>query len=73
MVVSVEVNGKRITKTIHKMICTTFHGQPPTPKHQVRHLNGNKQDNRPDNLTWGTQEENWVDRRMHNAARDGNQ
>jgi hypothetical protein len=37
----------------------------------VRHLDGDPKNNRPENLAWGTQEENWMDRRAHGRARDG--
>lgn len=50
---------------VHQLVCLAFHGPKPTPKHEVRHLNGNPQDNRPDNLRWGTRSENTRDRVVH--------
>jgi len=32
---------------------------------QTRHLDGNTQNNHPSNLDWGTQEDNWADRKFH--------
>ena len=43
---------------LHKLILTTFIGDPPTSKHQVNHKNGNKRDNHIDNLEWVTCLEN---------------
>ena len=47
---------------VNRLICELFHGPPPSPKHQARHLNGIKKDNRPSNLSWGTQKENEDDK-----------
>ena len=46
------------TERIHRIVCTAFHGEPPTPQHVVDHINTNRQDNRPDNLRWVTKLEN---------------
>jgi len=64
-------NNKRVTKNVHRLVCMAFHGMPPTPTHQTRHLNGKRHDNRPTNLGWGTQQENWNDRREHGTATVG--
>lgn len=63
--------SKKVTKSIHKLICMAFHGMPPKKNMQVRHLDGNPKNNLPENLTWGTQEENWQDRRIHGTATVG--
>jgi len=71
MSVSLCHNNIKVTKNIHRLVCMAFHGMPPTPEYQVRHLNGNRQDSRPENLAWGTQEENWMDRKEHGHGTDG--
>lgn len=43
---------------IHRIIATAFHGEPPTKEHVVDHIDTNKQNNRPDNLSWVTRLEN---------------
>jgi transposase len=43
---------------VHRLVALTFLGEPPTPDHDVNHLNGNRVDNRPDNLAWATRSEN---------------
>ena len=64
-------NNLKVTKNVHRLICMAFHGMPPTEAHQVRHLNGIRTDNRPENLAWGTQAENWSDRKAHGRGTDG--
>lgn len=43
---------------VHRAVCLAFHGEPPSPKHVVIHINENAHDNRAENLKWGTQKEN---------------
>lgn len=51
-------------RTIHRIVCETFHG--PAPHGLVaRHLNGNPHDNRAANLAWGTPRENVRDMFRH--------
>lgn len=63
--------NKKVTKAVHRLVCMAFHGMPPSPSYQVRHLDGNRQNNVPSNLRWGTQVENWADRRVHGTATIG--
>ena len=44
--------------TIHRIVATAFHGEPPTPEHVVDHIDTNRQNNRPENLRWLTKLEN---------------
>lgn len=36
---------------VHRLVCTTFHGEPP-PRYIARHANGLRHDNRAENLSW---------------------
>lgn len=63
--------NQKVTKSVHRLVCMAFHGMPPTQSHQVRHLDGNPANNLPVNLTWGTQEENWQDRKAHGHGIEG--
>ena len=42
--------------TVHKLVCTAFWGLPK-PNQVCHHLDGNKFNNRPDNLIWVSREE----------------
>lgn len=44
--------------SIHRIVATAFHGEPPTREHVVDHIDTNKQNNRPENLRWVTRLEN---------------
>ncbi|WP_109312646.1 HNH endonuclease signature motif containing protein [Ruegeria sp. AU67] len=43
---------------IHRIICSAFHGQPPSEQHVVDHIDTNRANNRPENLRWVTKLEN---------------
>lgn len=47
-------------KPVHQLVMKAFVGEPPEGM-EVRHLNGNPQDNRLENLRYGTRSENILD------------
>jgi len=56
------------TVLAHRTVVLSFDGPPPTDQHtDVRHLDGDKSNNRLDNLLWGTRSENMLDVRRHKA------
>lgn len=55
---------------VHRMVCEAFHG-PAAKGMQVRHLDGNPRNNRPDNLAWGTHIENHADKLKHGTNPKG--
>lgn len=55
--------GGRWVKT-HRLVALTFHGAPE-PGEVVRHRNGDRSDNRAENLRWGTSSENTLDSVKH--------
>lgn len=69
--ISMSHKNRKVTRLVHRLICEAFHGVPPTKTHQVRHLDGSRQNNLPTNLKWGTQEENWQDRQAHGRGIKG--
>lgn len=69
--ISLSHENKKVTKHVHRLVCMAFHGMPTTATMQVRHLDGNPENNRPENLCWGTQEENWTDRKAHGRGCEG--
>lgn len=44
--------------SIHRVICSAFHGAAPSDKHVVDHIDTNRANNRPENLRWVTKVEN---------------
>lgn len=56
--VSLPICGKR--RFVHALVLAAFVGPRP-PGMVTRHLNGNKVDNRPENLAYGTHSENQLD------------
>lgn len=57
-------------RPVHQLVLEAFHG--PRPLGQVaRHLNGDRTDNRADNLAWGFPADNVADRVLHSAAGGG--
>lgn len=48
---------------VHRLVLATFKGKQPEGN-QCRHLNGNRKDNRVENLEWGTPRENQADRKI---------
>lgn len=52
---------KRRNLRVHRAVCEAFHGPRPSPAHLVRHVDGDKTNNRPSNVKWGTHAENEAD------------
>ena len=69
--VTVMLDGRKTTRAVHSLVCAAFYGPHPFDGAQVRHLDGDPQRNTPDNLCWGTQAENWQDRRAHGNGVEG--
>lgn len=58
-------NGKKTTKYIHELLAMTYHG---STGEQIRHLDGDKDNNTADNVKPGTAKENGEDRVKHGTA-----
>jgi len=56
---------------VHRVVLETFSGPPPWPRAVVRHLNGKRDDNRIENLSWGFCRENASDRVRHGTQTRG--
>ena len=57
--------GRQKTFTVHRLVCLAFHGDPPTPKHEVGHKDGSKDNAHADNLHWVTRAENMLEAKAH--------
>lgn len=63
--------GGRRTILVHRLVCSAFHGPPPSNKHQAAHNDGDRSNNRCDNLRWATPSQNEMDKRDHGTVREG--
>ena len=46
------------TRKVHRLVCEAFHGPAPKGMNVCMHIDENAENNRPENLRWGTQKEN---------------
>lgn len=69
----VMLDGRRLLKKVHRLVCEAFHGpSPPSPpKYVVAHLDGTRTNNRAENLIWATQAENKSHEITHGTRRSG--
>ena len=59
------------SSSLHKLVAAAFLGPRP-PGHVIRHLDGNKLNNRANNLAYGLPEENHADTKKHGTHRNEN-
>lgn len=52
LVVDLCIEGKRKTMQVHRLVAIAFHGAPTEEAPEVNHINGNRGDNRAENLEW---------------------
>jgi hypothetical protein len=52
------LSGKRKFYMCSQLVCRTYVGDPPTPKHEVNHIDHNRMNNHYSNLEWSTHSEN---------------
>lgn len=55
--VATSINNKRKHLFVHRGVCAAYHLNPLNHK-EVNHINGNKSDNRPENLHWCNRSQN---------------
>src|SRR5690348_3410561 len=60
-------SGKVLQRLVHHLVLEAFTGYAPQGM-ETRHLDGNPQNNRLENLKWGTPSENGADRVRHGTA-----
>lgn len=56
---------------VNRIICITFHGDPPTKYHHAAHKDSNRRNNRENNLYWATPQENGRDLKLSGHAYSG--
>ncbi|HDY88505.1 MAG TPA: hypothetical protein ENH82_10410, partial [bacterium] len=68
--VDLRKDGQRDCRQIHRLVLEAFVSLCPE-RMECRHLDGNPQNNRLDNLMWGTRSENQQDRIVHGTSNNG--
>lgn len=68
--VSLSLEGKKITRHIHVLVCAAFYGPRPH-RMEAAHWDGNRANNRAKNLRWATSSENELDKIRHGVRRGG--
>lgn len=56
---------------VHRLVCGLFNGPPPSPQHEVGHLDGNRLNNASINLAWVTKSENAAHKIIHGTHQAG--
>lgn len=54
-----------IKRLVHRLVCAAYHGPPPTPEHEVAHIDGVRVNCHASNLRWSTHRENEADKIVH--------
>lgn len=71
MQVALNKDGSVKQMLVHRLVLIAFEGEPEEGM-QACHSNGDKSDNRLDNLRWGTSSENNLDKIRHGTHPDAN-
>lgn len=58
----------RFGKLVHRYVCETAHGPPPTKEHQASHGCGVRRCVNPHHLSWKTAKDNQADRLVHGTT-----
>jgi hypothetical protein len=66
--VRLKIEGKQKLRPVHVLLLETFVGPRP-PNCVARHLDDNKENNRPTNLVWGTRSQNSQDMVLNNKRK----
>jgi HNH endonuclease len=68
--ISLVKDGRQHGTTIHRLVLLHFKPNP-LGLPQTRHLDGDKDNNHIDNLEWGSQSDNEIDKRQHGTSQEG--
>lgn len=64
-------DGKVKNMKLHRLVALQYLPPQPSPKHEIRHIDGNKINNHFSNLCWGTHAENQADMVRHGTSPRG--
>lgn len=65
------ISGIATSVRINRLVCSVFHGAPPSALHHAAHNDGKVSNNYKDNLRWATGIENEADKLTHGTAAIG--
>lgn len=68
--VTICTGGRRVTSTVHRLVCAAFHGPRPDGM-DCAHWDNDKTNSRPENLRWATRSENIMDKHRHGTMLTG--
>ncbi len=69
--VSLSKDGRRTAKTVHRLVCRAFHGEPGILHNEAAHLDGVRTNNHASNLKWCSKVENHSHKRFHGTHQAG--
>jgi hypothetical protein len=64
-------DGKRRLLHVNRLVCRAFHGDPPDESYEAAHCDGDRRNNREENLRWATPASNQADRVSHKTDSRG--
>lgn len=64
-------NGRGKTFIVHPLVASAFHGEKPSSRHHAAHFDGDKKNNRANNIRWASPEENSADKVRHGTVSQG--
>lgn len=64
-------HGEKHLRHVHRLVCQAFHGDQPSPDHEVAHGDGDPHNNAAKNLRWATRHENEADKVAHGTSLAG--
>lgn len=69
--VALSRDGRRTSRTVHRLVCRAFHGEPFSIWNEAAHLDGDRANARADNLKWVNKVENHFHQRAHGTHMAG--
>lgn len=69
--VTLHADGRHGTYSVHRLVARAYLGEPPSPRHEVAHGDGNPRNNAVGNLRWALRTENAADRVIHGTTLRG--
>lgn len=69
--VTLHRDARQQVRLIHRIVCEAFHAPSPGDSYHAAHSDGNRANNRANNLRWATASDNNADKIWHGTIRSG--